>query len=175
MFFRRTSLLIAALTLGVTAMADDPSLPDIMNATQPGENLLIGGQPTRQELRQAREAGVEVIVNMRGEGEFTDWDIAAEAESLGMKYVHIPIASGADLSPSAAQRLDDTLAAIGEDPALMHCASGNRVGALFALRAGLLQGHDVEEAIAIGREHGLTGLEPVVRARLREHEEVIAE
>ena len=48
---------------------------------------------------------------------------------------------------------------------LVHCASGNRVGALIALQHGLESG-DVDAAIAEGKRWGLTRLEPVVRNAL---------
>src|SRR5690606_38327465 len=53
-----------------------------------------------------------------------------------------------------------------EGPALVHCASGNRVGALAALRAAWLQGADEEAAIAEGRRWGLRSLETEVRSSL---------
>jgi len=51
---------------------------------------------------------------------------------------------------------------------LVHCGSGNRVGALLALRASL-DGADDEKALALGREGGLSSLEGVVRERLDEN------
>jgi len=48
---------------------------------------------------------------------------------------------------------------------LLHCGSGNRVGALLALLKSS-QGASDEAALEYGISAGLTGLEPVVRARL---------
>ena len=48
---------------------------------------------------------------------------------------------------------------------LIHCASGNRVGALVALHARGT-GATPDEALALGKAAGLAGLEPAVRARL---------
>jgi len=48
-------------------------------------------------------------------------------------------------------------------PALVHCASGNRIGALFALQAFHLDGRTAAEALAIGKQAGMTRAEPVVR------------
>lgn len=53
-------------------------------------------------------------------------------------------------------------------PALVYCASGNRVGATAALRAVWVEGLPAEEAIAIGRDWGLKGLEDEVRRRISE-------
>jgi len=52
--------------------------------------------------------------------------------------------------------------AYNPSPVLVHCMSGNRVGALFALRAFWLQGMSAVEALAVGRRYGLTKLEPLV-------------
>lgn len=54
-----------------------------------------------------------------------------------------------------------------DGPVLIHCGSGNRVGAMLALIESL-DGADDEQAIAAGKEGGLTRLEDVVRARLQE-------
>jgi hypothetical protein len=47
----------------------------------------------------------------------------------------------------------------------MHCGSGNRVGAVLALRQSL-NGASDEESIQYGKDAGLTRLEDVVRERL---------
>jgi protein tyrosine phosphatase (PTP) superfamily phosphohydrolase (DUF442 family) len=62
--------------------------------------------------------------------------------------------------------LDDVLQEI-DGPVLLHCGSGNRVGAVLALRHSL-SGASEEEAIAFGNDAGLTKLEDVVRERLSE-------
>ncbi|MFC5577936.1 hypothetical protein ACFPOA_07935 [Lysobacter niabensis] len=51
-------------------------------------------------------------------------------------------------------------------PVLVHCASGNRVGAIVALRAAWMEGRSTEDAIAIGKTWGLKGLEGEVRRRI---------
>ena len=64
----------------------------------------------------------------------------------------------------AFQKIEQT---VGVDGAvLFSCGSSNRVGALFALKARLLDGKSPDEAIAIGEACGMTRLEPVVRQAL---------
>jgi len=84
---------------------------------------------------------------------------------LGMTYVSIPIAGAADISEENARRLAEVLD-VGADPVVVHCASGNRVGALFALKAYYVDGKTPEEALALGKAAGVTRLEPVVRQTL---------
>jgi uncharacterized protein (TIGR01244 family) len=109
---------------------------------------------------------VQVVVNLRGAEEPVDFDEARLVEELGMTYFHLPIASAQDLNPENTRAFGALLEAIGGQPALMHCASGNRVGALHALHAGTTLGADVETALEHGRAHGMTSLEPAVRERL---------
>ena len=83
-----------------------------------------------------------------------------------MHYVAFPIASEDDVSFESARELDELLQQY-PGPVLVHCASGNRVGALLALRASL-NGADEEQALELGRKGGLTRLEELVRKRLAE-------
>jgi uncharacterized protein (TIGR01244 family) len=87
-------------------------------------------------------------------------------ERTGMSYVPFPIEDRSEISFDKAKELD-ALLQDADGPVLIHCASGNRVGALLALRKSLSGASD-EEAIAYGRDAGMTRLEPVVRERLNE-------
>ena len=160
---------IALLAPGVaTAQWAPDALPDIPDAQKaPGERL-IGGQPEPHHLVQASEAGVRHVVNVRDRGEFDDWDVEALVEELGMTYHRAPVGGPADLDAARVEAFDGALEEIGQEPALIYCASGNRVGSLFALRAGWIQGDELEEAVDHGRSHGLTGLEDSVRDLLEE-------
>jgi protein tyrosine phosphatase (PTP) superfamily phosphohydrolase (DUF442 family) len=79
----------------------------------------------------------------------------------------LPIAGKDAISFDNARKLDGLLKEY-PGPVLVHCGSGNRVGALLALRASL-DGADDEKALALGREGGLSSLEGVVRERLDEN------
>lgn len=143
-----------------TAERPEPAIP---NARLIDNRLLIGGQPEPAALEAARAAGYTLVVNLRTPAEDAGFDEAALVRELGMAYVSLPVGGPAGLGREQAARLDAVLAAHPDERILLHCSSGNRVGALFALRAGLLQGEDTETAVAIGRAHGLTRLEPRVR------------
>lgn len=155
---------LALVSAASTLPAGDPiDWPDIDGAIQPAPQWLVAGQPRPHELVALQRAGVRHIVNARGEDELDAWDEPALAASLDMKYHAIPVADAGDLNRNTVEKFDAILARIGESPAMLHCASGNRIGALFALRAGWLQGEDPGTAVEIGRAHGLTGLEARVR------------
>ena len=85
-----------------------------------------------------------------------------------MAYYNIPISGIADLTRSNVVLLDKTLQRIGNESALLHCSSSNRVGAIMALRAAWIEGATAEEAIALGKQWGLTQLQPNVEELLRQ-------
>jgi uncharacterized protein (TIGR01244 family) len=163
----RLALVLTALVgLAAAPAASAETLAELPHRVQPAERLIIGGQPDEAMLREAAAAGVQVVVNLRGAEEPVDFDEARLVTELGMRYVHLPIASAKDLNPENTRAFGELLQSIGDQPTLMHCASGNRVGALHALHAGTTLGADVDTAIEFGRAHGMTSLEGQVREQL---------
>ncbi|MCL4864405.1 MAG: hypothetical protein KJZ47_00840 [Gemmatimonadales bacterium] len=128
------------------------------NATQALPHLVTGGQPGEEEFRALREAGVEVILDIRDPMEPRPFDEAQLAGDLGMRYYNVPVVAG---------RLDDgIMAAVLEIlrkekdvPTLFHCASGNRVGG--ALIPYLIQdaGMTEDDAIAMAMRVGMRSSE----------------
>ena len=149
----------AAETPPATASAAEIDIP---NARTPIDGILTGGQPSVEQFEAAAQAGYRTIVNLRAPGEKGSWDEAAKAEELGLRYVAIPIAGVDGLTTENARKLAEIVDDPQNLPAMVHCASGNRVGGLFAMKALHVDGQDAEQALASGREAGLTKLEAAV-------------
>ncbi|NHA14107.1 protein tyrosine phosphatase family protein [Thioalkalivibrio sp. XN279] len=163
------TMLLAALLAGTMPAA--PAVADewrsLDEGIRPSEQLVIGGQPTAALLREAAEAGIELVVNFRPAGEEDlDYDEAALVAELGLAYLQVPVAKQGSLTEENVRLFDAVLERVGEQPALMHCSTGNRVGAMFALHAARYRGMDTEAAVALGKAHGLTHFEDEVRAEL---------
>lgn len=138
-------------------------MPDF-NAYAPG--LHSGGQPTPADLAHLRDIGVRSVINLRAPAEDIGYDEAAEAARLGIAYDTLPISGGEDLTDDAVARFGALLdAGRARGDVLVHCASGNRVGALAALHAAT-NGATPADALALGRAAGLAALEPAIAARL---------
>lgn len=135
------------------------------NCRLPSPALLTGGAPDEAALRAAAAAGVRHVVDLRPTAEWT-FDEPTLVAALGMRFVHLPIGGTHDLTIANVKAFDALLGELGGEPTLLHCASGNRVGALMALRAGWLKGASRDDALAVGREHGLTRMEPQIDALL---------
>ena len=127
------------------------------------DQIWVGGQPSLDEFAQLQKIGIRHIINLRPDMEMQGFDEGGYVELLGMTYWQLPIVGMDDLNPQAAEQFDAQLNA-ADGPVLVHCASGNRVGALFAIRAFFVTCLDAETSLQIGREHGLTKLEPMVQA-----------
>ncbi len=166
------SLLATLSSFPVVAQApatvpdEAPPTFDIPNAKTPFEGVLTGGQVTEEALAAAAAVGYRTVVNLRTLEEEGAWDETVVVEGLGMRFVHLPMAGAAGLTEANARALAAVLDEPENYPVLIHCGSGNRVGALLALKAFQLDGKGAEEALEIGQSAGLTRLEPAVRERL---------
>lgn len=148
---------------GAASLADADLARTFRN---PAEHLYTGGQPTAAQLQQAATAGITTVIDLRQPTEDRGFDETATAASLGLHYVRIPVAGAAGLTPAKVQALQAALAQ-ANGPVLLHCASGNRVGALLALMKAQ-QGASTEQALQFGREAGMTSLEAQTRTLLEQ-------
>lgn len=135
------------------------------NAKFPDANTVVTGKLTPEKVAKAAEAGIEHIINLQPESELT-FDEKAEVEAHGIQYTHLPISGADDLKQVNLLEFDKALRAHHGKKTLLHCGSGNRVGACVALRAGWLRGRKLDTALQRGKDHGLTSLEEEVRMRL---------
>jgi uncharacterized protein (TIGR01244 family) len=138
---------------------------DVSHLHVPRAGLVTGGQPDATAWRDLHAAGVTRVINLRPASELGSRDEASEVEASGMDYVQIDVAGAGDLTADKARLLWQSL----QDQSgtvLVHCASGNRAGALLALAAAQIGGMSPLAALEFGKSAGLTKLEPVVRERL---------
>ena len=164
---RAFSLALSLVVLSAVPAAPPTLLVPIPNARIPITGVLSGGQPSKDQIVSAGAAGYKTVVNLRPDTEpGFDWEPTA-VKAAGMDYVSIPVAGASGLTKDNVARLDAVLKeAAAKGPVLLHCASGNRIGAMLALRAAWLQGKDPAEAVEYGKASGLTHLEPAVKSIL---------
>ena len=138
----------------------------IRNAKQPFPGILTGGQPTDEQLIMAAKLGIKTVINLRSEKENAGGNEVGKVTLLKMNYLSIPISGAAGVNEENSQRLAEALSDPALYPVMVHCASGNRVGALFALDANKRLGLSKVEAMEVGKRAGLTSLESLVNGML---------
>ncbi len=161
--------LVFASLLALAAHSAEPlehSLRELPNARFPTANKVVSGALDASQIALLPEAGIRHVVNLRPPEENPTFDEARAVEEQGLEYHALPIKGAQSLTLGNAQALERILEEIGDEPALLHCSSGNRVGALIAIRAAWVQGKSPEEALEIGERWGLTRLAQPVRALL---------
>ena len=145
-------------------------LINLPNCQVPFDGVLTGGQPTFDQIKQAAETGFKVVINLRTDNELPDPDQELTwVEGCGMKYIHIPVSVPEGLSPQNTKVFAEALSKPENYPLIVHCKSGNRVGAMFALKAFYIDEKDIDEALLIGERAGLAKLSPAVRKILERY------
>jgi uncharacterized protein (TIGR01244 family) len=135
----------------------------VLRTPRPG--LCCCGQPGSSAWAPLARAGVRTVVNLRPASELPDRDEAREVGEAGLAYMHIPVADAQGLTRGAAYALQQALLT-SPTTVLVHCSSGNRVGALLALADAWFGSRNFENALDLGREAGMNTLEPTVRVLL---------
>ena len=152
-----------ALLLAACAVQGVETEELFLNSVALGDTMIAGGQPTTEELAGLHDAGYRTVINLRKPSEsLTSAEVSAE---LGMSYIAIPIDGSSGLTEVNARVFAEALRQ-AETPMIVHCGSGNRVGAMFALKAFYVDGRSADEALEVGKASGLTALEAAVRERL---------
>lgn len=133
----------------------------------PVPELYAAGQPTMEELADLSRRGVRTVINLRARSESEPFDEAEAAEALGLRHVRLPIAGPQDLNAHTVAQFSRELdKARTRGAVLVHCASGNRVGAMLALEHAWAHGAAPQRALDLGRRAGLCSLEPTVAVLL---------
>jgi uncharacterized protein (TIGR01244 family) len=150
-----------SLMLSILLVAQAPektTLPGATNVTRVDATVMCAGATTTAALPEIKKLGFNSIVNLRREQE-PGADIPgsrAAAAQAGLKYIHIPF-DGANPDPKLADTFIAAVTDKANQPVYIHCASANRVGALWLIKRVLVDGWDVpratEEAEAIGLTH----------------------
>ena len=129
------------------------------------EGHLLGGQPSASQYKQISVAGYKTVISLRDEEEPGAAESKAQAEEAGLTFINIPVPGASGFTKENAEALGEALK--GQGPFVVHCKSGGRVAALFALKCGMVDGKTVDQAIEEGHKMGLGGLEQVIRNILR--------
>lgn len=137
-----------------------------LRTVSPVDGITSSGQPDEAALDVFADAGYVAVIDLRGEQEVRGIDERSAVLETGMEYISMPVVGSDAINFDNASKLDQLIHTY-DGPVLIHCGSGNRVGALLALRHSL-NGADDEAAIKFGLEAGMTRLEGVVRERLQD-------
>ena len=140
------------------------SIPNLLKVES---GVWSAGQPAAGDWAGLVATGVRAVVNLRPAAEQPGVDEGAAVRSQGLDYHEFPVSSPADFAPARVAAFTELVARLRAEGVLVHCGSGNRVGAMFALGHAREPGVTLDAALEYGRRAGLSSLEPQVAALLR--------
>jgi|SRR5271165_2959764 len=121
------------LTSSSSPIAAKISVTGISNAGKISDHLYRGAQPYLSNLAELKKLGIDTIVDLRAEFPQTRNRERLKAESLGIRFISIPV--GGFFTPSSAQ-LAEFFHLLREAPpqtVFVHCEFGDdRTGAFIA-------------------------------------------
>lgn len=166
-------LLMLSLALVVAPPTVHPATPaqaalaGLPNVSFPAPHRVASGRLQADDMAALKRAGIEQVIDLSVDSETPDFNEAAAMQTASIGYRNLPIHGADDLTRAHVMQFNRLLQDAGEQSTLIHCASSNRVGAMIALRAALVDGQSTEAALTEGRRWGLKSLEPAVRKRLQ--------
>ncbi len=123
-------------------------------------NIYIAGQPQKEGLDKLKSLGVTTVINLRTDGEMNNreivpYDEAAYIDSLGMKYVHIPLGGKENpYTPEAITKFNEAVEQ-AKGKVLLHCTVAWRASHLWTAYLIKYKGMDVDTAIEHSKQINL--------------------
>ncbi len=130
-------------------------IPGIQNVHQ-ADGFLLASQPDKAGFEAVKnEFGVKTVINLRLPDETPKLMEPALVKDLGLDYVAVPFKGPDTLKDEIFDRARQVLKDESKRPILMHCKSGNRVGAIWYAYRVLDEGIDPEVAMKEAKAIGL--------------------
>jgi uncharacterized protein (TIGR01244 family) len=130
------------------------------------DGVFLASQPAPEDFKHASEGGIKTVVSLRKDREI-DWDEAGVVKELGMEYHSVPFKAPEELTDEVFDKARELLRDRNKHPLLLHCATANRVGAVWLAHRVLDGGLSYEEAHA---EAGIVGLKlPAYEERAKDY------
>jgi uncharacterized protein (TIGR01244 family) len=146
--------------------------PGITNFSRVDAVVACGGATETTALEGLKNDGFKAVINLRQASErgANIDENKARASELGLKYIHIPFNTAAPENKT----VDDFLATISDksnQPVFIHCASANRVGAVWLVKRALQDGWPIDKATQEAKLIGLSNpaLEQFALKYIAEH------
>ena len=150
-------MLTTLLLLFALQIPEKQTLPGAKNVTRVDATVACGGATSAEAFPELKKLGFTSIVNLRRESE-PGADVPgakAAAASAGLKYIHIPVDS-ANPSADDAEAFLKAVTNKANQPVYIHCASANRVGAMWLIKRVVIDGWEIDRATAEAEAIGLT-------------------
>jgi uncharacterized protein (TIGR01244 family) len=148
-------LILSASILAGQSQVKKQTIAGVTNFAQIETTIACAGAVKPEAVAEIKKMGFKSIFNLRLPTEAgADIDAeAAAAKAAGITFVHLPL-NGTSPDPAVADNFLKAITAPGNQPALIHCASGNRAAAMWLIKRVLVDKWDNDRAMAEASELG---------------------
>jgi uncharacterized protein (TIGR01244 family) len=151
---------LAALSIGATAFAQqvtEKTVAGVTNFKNLETTIACAGATTAAAVPEIKKMGYASIINLRlaRENGTNIEEETAAAKAAAITFIHIPINTQSPDPPDE----DKFLAAVTKkdnQPAFIHCASGNRAAAMWMIKRLVVDKWDTDKAGTEAAALGLT-------------------
>ena len=159
---KRNAVLIA-LALGIAVATlnaqnvTKETLPGVTNFAKLETTIACAGATTPAAVSGLKQMGYASIINLREASEpGADIDAeAAAAKAAGINFIHLPF-NGGSPDPAVADNFLKAVTEAKNQPAFVHCASGNRAAAMWMIKRMQIDKWDADRAGTEAAALGLT-------------------
>jgi uncharacterized protein (TIGR01244 family) len=117
-------------------------------------NIYLAGQPSVEDFAIAKDDGIKTVINLRTDAELR-FDEKGVLKGLDIEYHHLPFMAPETLKDEIFEKSLKLLGDKKKQPVLLHCASANRVGAIWLVHRVLTDKVDYDKALKEAKEVGL--------------------
>jgi len=159
---KRVLLSLAVVTFGVSvasaqSQVKKSNLDGVTNFAQVETTVACAGAVKSGSVAGIKKLGFASIINLRLANE-PGAEIEAEtaaAKAAGINFVHLPF-NGTSPDPAVADQFLKIVTEPGNQPAFIHCASGNRAAAMWLIKRVLIDKWDNDRALEEATQLGMT-------------------
>jgi len=152
-------VMVAAIAIPLAAQIQvtKESVTGITNLVHIPNTVACAGAVTPAAVVEIKKMGYKSIINLRQASE-AGADIegsTAAAKAAGITYIHLPF-NAASPDPMLVERFIKAVTDSANQPAFIHCASGNRAATLWLIKRVQVDKWDVNRAVAEAEALGMS-------------------
>ena len=156
----RAIFTLAAALVAASALAQQvtsETVPGVTNFKKLESTIACAGATTAQGVPELKKMGYASIINLRqaSENGANIDEEAAAAKSAGITFIHLPLNTQSP-DPAVADQFVAAVTKKENQPAFVHCASGNRAAAMWMIKRLVVDHWDTEQASTEAASLGLT-------------------
>ena len=129
----------------------------ITNLARLETTIACAGAITTDSVAEIKKMGFVAIYNLRmptEQGVNIEAEAAA-AKAAGVNFIHLPF-NGSAPDPAVVDQFLKSIVQNGNQPAFIHCASGNRAAGMWLIKRVLIDKWDTDKAMAEASALGLS-------------------